>query len=107
MSDELWRLAWALPLVLAIGVAAALLVRRWVVPRPRGAATGRIRALESLPLSGETRLYLVEVDRRPLLIVESTREASIHEFASSGVAAGRVAPAAGRSWLHHMAGPAR
>ncbi|HKU15151.1 MAG TPA: hypothetical protein VJQ52_12205 [Steroidobacteraceae bacterium] len=74
MTDALLRLAWALPLVLGIGVAAALVLKRFVVPVASGTPQGqRLSLRESLAVSADTRLHLLEVDGRTHLLVESAR----------------------------------
>jgi len=107
VSDALWRLAWALPMVLAIGVASVLVLRRWVVPHRQGEATGRLRVLESLPLSDDTRLYVIDVDRRPLLLVESSREITLQDVAAAAGAGMRHGPATGRAWIQRPWGVGR
>ena len=43
--SELWRLLWALPLVLAVGVAAMIVLRRLVLPAARhSSGTGTVRS---------------------------------------------------------------
>lgn len=73
------RLAWALPLVLAVGLVTLLILKRFLVP---GAAvlrqTQRMRLDASLPLSDDTCVHLIEVEGKPYLILESTRQAALH-----------------------------
>jgi flagellar biogenesis protein FliO len=76
--DALWRLAWALPLVLAVGAAAILVLKYFVIPAQAARRSARrIELRESLPLSDETRIHLIEVDRRAYLVVESTRQTTL------------------------------
>lgn len=78
----MWRLAWALPLVLMVGAAVVLVLRRFVVPTASAAVpTQRMRMLESLPLSDDTRVHLIEVDGRAYLVVESARHAVLQSAA--------------------------
>jgi flagellar biogenesis protein FliO len=82
MMDTLWRLAWALPLVLATGMAAALTLRRFVARTPdTRRPTQRMTLRESLTLSDDTRLHLIEVDRQAFLVVESARHTSLQPTA--------------------------
>jgi flagellar biogenesis protein FliO len=75
MTDALLRLAWALPLVLAIGVAAALVLKRFVLPAASETPKGqRLSLRESLSVSDDTRLHLLEVDGKTHLLIESGRQ---------------------------------
>ena len=95
--ESAWRLIWALPLVLLVGAVAILLIR-CIAPRPRESSMARLRLCESLQLSLETQLHLVEVDRRVHLVIESTRPIVQHwPDASSSVTS---APA--QSWLKRL-----
>ena len=79
--DTLWRLVWALPLVLVTGFAAMLVLKRFMAASPP--ATRDIRRLtlrESLTLSEESRLHLIEVDRETYLIIESSRHAALQSI---------------------------
>jgi flagellar biogenesis protein FliO len=75
VAEILWRLAWALPLVLALGVAAAWALGRLGAaraPRERGP---RLRVLESVNVSEGLRIHLLEVDRRTVVVAESAQHA--------------------------------
>lgn len=90
--NALWRLLWALPLVLATGVAAMLLLRRFVVPmQARSRDARRLSLLESLAVSDDTRLHLVEIDQQPYVVVESTRDAVLQAVPAATVHAQRAA----------------
>jgi flagellar biogenesis protein FliO len=100
--DTLWRLAWALPLVLAIGVATMLALKRLVVTRasiPGG--VGRLSLCESLSLPNDTRVHLIEFDRQPYLLVESDRHAVL-QLAPQHVAATRVPLRIGPHWMQAL-----
>jgi flagellar biogenesis protein FliO len=79
--NELMRLLWALPLVIAVGAGAMVLLRRFVVPvardhrDPHGAP--RMRVCETLPVSEQTRVHLLDVDGSRYLVMESTQSASL------------------------------
>jgi len=73
MTDALWRLLWALPLVLALGVGAMFALGRLVRTGARPDAGRRLRHLESLALADGARLHLVELDRRALVLAESAQ----------------------------------
>jgi flagellar biogenesis protein FliO len=74
--NTLWRLAWALPLLLAVGVAVALAMRPFVVPSQRRSGDrSRMTSHASLALSDQTRVHLIDVDGVSYLVVESTQNA--------------------------------
>jgi flagellar biogenesis protein FliO len=75
----LWRLVWALPLVLGVGVVGMLVLRRFIAPtRNIGQELRRLTARESLSLSDQTRVYLIDLDGASYLIVESVQHAELH-----------------------------
>jgi hypothetical protein len=93
MDDHLWRLAWALPLVLAIGAAFILALKRWGINRlpgwlpatlsaqvshaPRAASTSdALRVVTELAVSADTRVYLLEAGGQRWLLTESRVSAS-------------------------------
>lgn len=95
MTDALLRLAWALPLVLGLGVAAAFVLKRFVVPvADASPQRQRLSLRESLSVSDDTRLHLLEVDGKPHLLVESAR-ATVLQWTPAGEtsrASGPVVP---------------
>jgi hypothetical protein len=80
--NSMWRLLWALPLVLAVGAAAMLVLRRFLAPptSPRGAS--RVAVRETLALSDHTRVHLLEIDGGGYLVVESTQSATLQPMAA-------------------------
>lgn len=102
MTDAALRLAWALPLVLAIGGLAVLMLKRLLLP---GAAvrtsTQRLSVRESLSVSDATRVHLIDVDGTSYIIVESTSHTSVQ-----GVLQSLPAAASTRRGLAGRAGPA-
>jgi flagellar biogenesis protein FliO len=101
--DALLRLAWALPLVLGIGIGSMLVLRRFVIAAPAAARpTQRLRMRESLSLSDETRVHLIEVDDRPYLVVESVRQAVLQPTAPLAVESARAPNRIGLSWMQRM-----
>jgi flagellar biogenesis protein FliO len=83
MMDTVWKLMWALPLVLAVGVAAVLMLKRIVVPsRAAAPSPQRVRTSESLQLSEHTHVHLLDVDGRSYVVVESTRHVEVQVAAS-------------------------
>lgn len=75
--DIVWRMAWALPLVLLVGTMAMLMLRRFVVPASAAQRQAQLGVRESLTLSDGTRVHLIEVEGRGYLVVESERHAVI------------------------------
>ena len=97
--DAAWRLIWALPLVLALGTAAILVLRRFIAPKAAAANVSRALTRGTLTLSEHTRVYLVEVDGRPFLVVESAQQAALHALAPAAEASRAAARA---PWLQRV-----
>lgn len=104
--DTLWRLAWALPLVLGIGFVAALVLRR-VVSAPPAQATRRIALQESLSLSDDTRVHVIEVDRQPYLLVESSSQATLQALSARAADAAPAPSRPGPAWAQRLVARAR
>lgn len=92
MDHHLWRLAWALPLVLAIGVLFILGLKRWGIPRLPGwlaaapsahaaIAPTELRVVADLVVSEDTRVYLLEAAGQRWLLTESRLSASTQPVA--------------------------
>ncbi len=101
--DAAWRMVWALPLVVVIGTLAVLVLRRFVAPsRPAADNAKRMSVRESLSLSDETRVHLLEIDGKGYLVVESAHpgvlQAPLHANDAS------FAPKPGPPWLRRMCG---
>ena len=76
--DALWRLVWALPLVLLTGAGVALLLRRVTTfNQLTTTAASRMSVQETMTLSDQTRVHLIEVDRQAYLLVESTQTTTL------------------------------
>jgi hypothetical protein len=72
MMDTLWRLVWALPLVLLTGAAVMLLLRHFVRPvQPTSQVALRMSLRESMSVSNDTRVHLLVADGQTYLLVES------------------------------------
>jgi len=99
MSDVFLRLLWALPLVLMTGIAIMLLLRR-VLPLPASSATdiAPLAVRHSLTLADDTRVHLLEVDRKSYLLVESSRQALLQPVETTRT----VPPPAAPAWLQRM-----
>ncbi|MEO8152139.1 MAG: hypothetical protein ABI605_03640 [Rhizobacter sp.] len=102
--DSLWRMAWALPLVLGIGFAAALVLKRFVVTVPSSSPQmQRIRLQESLSLSDDTCVHVIEFDRQAYLLVESSLQTTLQ---AASVASATSAKAVEAAPMPSRAGPA-
>jgi hypothetical protein len=89
--------------VLATGVGVMLLLKRFVVPaeaRPRDRR--RLNLRETLTVSDETRMHLVEIDRQSYLVVESTRNAVLQPTQSSAAEGSRSAAKLGPAWARRL-----
>ena len=101
--STLWRLVWALPLVLATGVGVMLLLKRFVVPtEAKSRDTRRLNLRETLAVSDETRVHLVEIDRQSYLVVESTRNAVLQPTQASTTDAARSTAKLGPAWARRL-----
>jgi flagellar biogenesis protein FliO len=106
--NALWRLTWALPLVLAVGAAAMIVLRRFVVPaasEKRGVQ--RMTICEMLPLSEHTQVHLIEVDGSSYLIVESTQNAALEPLLVTTREPSRRHVPLQPAWLRHLSGASR
>jgi len=78
--DMLWRLTWALPFTVLSGSGVILLLKRILGQRPlTGRAVQRMVRRESLSVSDDTRVHLIEVDGQSYVLVESARSISFHD----------------------------
>ncbi|RZL01578.1 MAG: hypothetical protein EOP36_11055 [Rubrivivax sp.] len=85
MDDHFWRLLWALPLVLLIGVGAMLLLKRLGIGvGPRAAAvvpdatSATPTLVSSTPLTDHTRALVVECGAQRWVVFESTAQIAVH-----------------------------
>ena len=93
--DSLWRMAWALPLVLGIGFAAALVLKRFVAIAPLPSPDARrIKLQESLSLSDDTCVHVIEVDRQAYLLVESSLRTTLQATSVASVTSAKAVEAA-------------
>jgi hypothetical protein len=106
--NSLSRLLWALPLVLAVGAGAMMLLRRIVVPptRAKGVAP-RLVSRETLSLSEQTRVHLFEVEGSSYIILESTQSATLQLLPVQALETSRAPARLQPAWLRRMAGGTR
>lgn len=101
--ETIWRLAWAMPLVLMVGAGMALILKRFVVPgqQPRTQPARRMSVCESLSLSEDTRVHLIEVDCQTFLVVESARHTTVEPARHEAIERAPARGAFGPRWLQH------
>lgn len=105
--SALWRLLWALPLVLATGAGVVLILRRCMVPDERRPTQAqRLSVLESRSLSEQTLVHMIEVDGASYLIVESTRQTALQAVPVRAAPAAQVPAKSGANWLGRRLGAA-
>ena len=98
--DASLRLVWALPLVLLTGTVLVLLLKYVMKPlRSSAAVAQRLRLRESLSVSEQTRVHLIDLDGTACLLVESTQQATLY-LTAAGAKAG-VSPA-GPRWMQRL-----
>lgn len=83
------RLSWALPLVLLAGVAIMLLLKRVLNSETTREPGRRMVLRESLTLSGELCVHLIELDGKAYLITECAKQSGIHAVSTQVSVAGR------------------
>lgn len=88
MDEHLWRLAWALPLVLIIGMLFILALKRWGITRlpgllPATHASANLRVVADLSVSDDTRVYLLEAGGQRWLLTESRLHTSTQALPDS------------------------
>jgi flagellar biogenesis protein FliO len=79
---QLWRLTWALPLVLAIGWCVILVLKRLGMGGESAKLSEDVDQavlLDDLSLSDATRMLLVCVAGRTYVVFESSAQLSVHE----------------------------
>lgn len=94
MTETLYRLAWALPLVLMLGIAAAFALRRLETLAVQRAAPQVLRLDQTLQVSDQTRVHLLTVHGKPMLLVEGASSNSVTPLPPAD-----AAPSWRKSWL--------
>jgi flagellar biogenesis protein FliO len=101
--DTVLRLAWALPLVLAVGVVTLLMLRPLLAQSgPATRPVERMSVRESLPLSDDTRVHLIEVDGKTYLVVESTRQAVLQPAQLQSGVAPHASSRSASDWIQRL-----
>jgi flagellar biogenesis protein FliO len=95
MDASLWRLTWALPLVLALGVLAVLALRRFGARGRASSQPSRLSLGATLVLSDSTRAHCMDLDGRTFLVVESTSSVALERAVPTTASTNRQR----RGWL--------
>lgn len=82
MTDSLSRLAWALPLVIALGVLAILVIRRVLQTAHPANDDAPMTLRQSLKLSEDAQLHLVSLGGQSILVVESSGPSALQVLMS-------------------------
>lgn len=101
MDDSLFRLAWALPLVLLIGIAAIYGLKRLGVGQAAAAAPGAetIVVVSEKSLSEHTHVFVLEHQRQQYLVFESRVSLSVQALPAAGSVASGPVPMGLQAWL--------
>jgi len=103
MSDHLWRLAWALPLVLLLGLVIVLLLKRHMAGRlSMKPDAQRMVVRESMSVSIQTQLHLIEVDSSVYLLVESAGGTQVQAVSRAHTDGTVLAMQLGAPWLRRL-----
>lgn len=70
MDAQLWRLLWALPLVLAVGVLAILAIKRLGFAAEPSRQELPPRVVHELDMGQQTRLIVCEIEGQRWVVVE-------------------------------------
>lgn len=100
----MWRLAWALPLVLAVGVAAMLVIRGLVAPSQVKRPAQRLSARGSLSLSDKTCVHLIDVDGKDYLVIESAQQTVLQSVTTAPGDRSRSPVRFGSPWVRRLYG---
>ncbi len=80
MDAQLWRLAWALPLVIVLGVSLIYWLKKLGLGGVEHAAqaTSDALVLNDTPLTAHTRVLTVRVGPHVFTVFESTQHIQVH-----------------------------
>jgi flagellar biogenesis protein FliO len=77
MDTQLWRLTWALPLVVAIGFVAIYWLKRMGLGGVGSSAPAEPILLSNTVLSEHTRVLVVKVNQQAFVVFESTANVAV------------------------------
>jgi flagellar biogenesis protein FliO len=77
MTDQLWRLTWALPLVIAIGVLLIHWLKRMGVGTSPDATPAEPVLLSTTALTEHTRVLVIDVAGQQFVVFESSARISV------------------------------
>lgn len=80
MDAQLWRLAWALPLVIVLGVGLIFWLKKMGLGgmAHSGQASPDVVVLNDTPLTAHTRVLTVRMGHRTFTVFESTLHIQVH-----------------------------
>lgn len=89
MNEQLWRLAWALPLVIAIGLALIYWLKRLGVGQGGAGETVQPVVRSNTALTEHTRVLVVEVSQQVFVVFESDAHIAVQPQDAPAHAAAR------------------
>lgn len=105
MNEQLWRLAWALPLVIALGLALIYWLKRLGVGQGSAGTANQAVVRSNTALTERTRVLVVEVGHQVFVVFESEatiavqpQDARVHAVARPSFLTGT---AASFPWRQH------
>ena len=84
MDAQLWRLTWALPLVIAIGVGLIYWLKRMGVGQSASGSPTEPRLISSTAMSEHTRVLIVEVNHQQFVVFESSAQITVQPLDAIG-----------------------
>ncbi len=89
MTDQLWRLAWALPVVIATGLLLIFWLKRMGVGQgtPKTHAEPIVRSCTQL--TEHTQVLIVEIHQQSFIVFESSQHIMVQGEATHGGASAR------------------
>lgn len=107
MDEHLWRLSWALPLVIVIGVGLIFWLKKLGlgVASPAASTAGvEPVVLSNTTLTDQTRVLLVEVAQQRFVVFESSAHIVVQPSAEVGLSRGGPFPFVGAALQSRPAG---
>ncbi|MGC4061435.1 MAG: hypothetical protein QM749_11560 [Aquabacterium sp.] len=92
MDAQLWRLTWALPLVIAMGIGLIYWLKRMGVGQAPSAVSPQARLVSSTSVSEHTRVLVIDIDGQQFAVMESTAHIAVQTLDAV------AHPLAGRKW---------
>lgn len=100
MNDQLWRMTWALPLVIVIGVALIYWLKHLGLGgQVRESASVEPVVRSNTALTDHTRVLVVELEQQQFVVFESTAQIAVQPVHSEKFALSPPGTLLGRSPL--------